>query len=164
VGVKKAGEVGMNVTEEDLIKTYTVKDVMDTKPTSIAQDLPLQQILEVFSTSDNLYYPVIDNQSRVIGIITIADIKEMFASREVAGWLLACDVAEPVLDKTTPNKPLEEAMERMSRYDLENMPVVAGDGSDELVGVLDYRIVNRKISAEVLHRRKMADGMAPTTG
>ncbi len=164
LGVKKAGEIGMNVTEEDLIKTYTVKDVMDTKPTSIAQDLPLQQILEVFSTSDNLYYPVIDNQSRIIGIITIADIKEMFASREVAGWLLACDVAEPVLDKTTPNKPLEEAMERMSRYDLENMPVVAGDGSDELVGVLDYRIVNRKISAEVLHRRKMADGMAPTTG
>ena len=164
LGVKKAGEVGMNVTEEDLIKTYTVKDVMDTKPTSIAQDLPLQQILEVFSTSDNLYYPVIDNQSRVIGIITIADIKEMFASREVAGWLLACDVAEPVLDKTTPNKPLEEAMERMSRYDLENMPVVAGDGSDELVGVLDYRIVNRKISAEVLHRHKMADGVAPTTG
>jgi len=88
----------------------------------------------------------------------------MFASREVAGWLLACDVAEPVLDKTTPNKPLEEAMERMSRYDLENMPVVVGDGSDELVGVLDYRIVNRKISAEVLHRHKMADGMAPTTG
>jgi Kef-type K+ transport system membrane component KefB len=164
LGVKKAGEIGMNVTEEDLIKTYTVKDVMDTKPTSIAQDLPLQQILEVFSTSDNLYYPVIDSQSRIIGIITIADIKEMFASREVAGWLLACDVAEPVLDKTTPNKPLEEAMERMSRYDLENMPVVAGDGSDELVGVLDYRIVNRKISAEVLHRRKMADGMVPTTG
>jgi CIC family chloride channel protein len=147
----------MNVTEEDLIKTYTVKDVMDSKPTNIAQDLPLHQILEVFSTSDNLYYPVIDKQSRIIGIITIADIKEMFANQDVAGWLLACDVAEPVLDKTTPNKPLEKAMERMRRYDLENMPVVASDESDELVGILDYRVVNRKISAEVLHRRKIAD-------
>ena len=164
VGVKKAGEIGMNVTEEDLIKTYTVKDVMDTKPTSIAQDLPLQQILEVFSTSDSVYYPVIDSQSRIIGIITIADIKEMFANRDVAGWLLACDVAEPVLDKTTPRKPLEEAIERMRRYDLENMPVVAGDDSNELVGVLDYRMVNRKISAEVLHRRRMADEMATATG
>jgi len=164
VGVKKAGEIGMNVTEEDLIKTYTVKDVMDTKPTSIAQDLPLQQILEVFSTSDSVYYPVIDSQSRIIGIITIADIKEMFANRDVAGWLLACDVAEPVLDKTTPRKPLEEAIERMRRYDLENMPVVAGEDSDELVGVLDYRMVNRKISAEVLHRRRMADEMATATG
>ena len=157
VGVKKAGEVGMNVTEEDLIKTYTVADVMDTKPTSIAQDLPLQQILEVFSTSDSVYYPVIDGQSRIIGIITIADIKEMFANREVAGWLLACDVTEPVLDKTMPDKPLEEAMERMRRYDLENMPVVASDDSNELAGVLDYRKALRKISAEVLHRRKAAD-------
>jgi len=76
----------------------------------------------------------------------------------VAGWLLACDVAEPVLDKTTPVKPLEEAMERMSRYELESMPVVAGEDNDELVGVLDYRMVNRKISAEVLRRRKIADG------
>ena len=161
VGVQKAGEVGMNVTEEDLIKTYTVNDVMDAKPTSIAQDLPLHQILEVFSTSDSVYYPVIDTQSRLTGIITIADIKEMFANREVAGWLLACDVAEPVLDKTTLRKPLEEVMELMRRYDLGNMPVVASDDSDELVGVLDYSKALRKISAEVLHRRKVADEMAP---
>ncbi len=161
VGVQKAGEVGMNVTEEDLIKTYTVKDVMDAKPTSIAQDLPLHQILEVFSTSDSVYYPVIDSQTQIIGIITIADIKEMFANREVAGWLLACDVAEPVLDKTTLRKPLEEVMELMRRYDLGNMPVVASDDSDELVGVLDYSKALRKISAEVLHRRKVADEMAP---
>jgi len=157
VGVKKAGEVGLNITEEDLIKTYTVKDVMDSKPTSIAQDLPLHQILEVFSRSESVYYPVIDDQSRIIGIITIADIKEMFANREVAGWLLACDVAEPVLDKTTPAKSLEEVIEQMRRYDLENIPVVASESSDKLVGVLDYSKALRKISAEVLHRRKMAD-------
>ncbi len=164
VGVEKAGEVGMNVTEEDLIKTYKVADVMNTNPTSIVQDLPLQQILEVFSTSDSVYYPVIDNQSRIIGIITIADIKEMFANRGVAGWLLACDVAEPVLDKTTPQQPLEEAMARMRRYDLESIPVVASAAGDELVGVLDYRVVNRKISAEVLHRRQAADETALATG
>jgi len=164
VGVKKAGEVGMNVTEEDLIKMYTVKDVMDSKPTSIAQDLPLHQILEVFSASESVYYPVIDGKTRIIGIITIADIKAMFANQDVAGWLLACDVAEPVLDKTTPNKPLEEAMERMRRYDLQNMLVVAGEESDKLVGVLDYSKAMRKISTEVLHRRKMADEMASATG
>jgi Kef-type K+ transport system membrane component KefB len=160
VGMKKAGEVGLNITEEDLIKTYTVSDVMDTEPTSIAQDLPLHQILEVFSRSDSVYYPVVDKQSRIIGIITIPDIKEMFANQDVAGWLLACDVAEPVLDKTTPKQPLEEAIEHMKRYDLENMPVVASDESDKLVGVLDHRKVLRKISAEVLHRRKVADEMA----
>jgi len=157
VGVQKAGEVGLNVTEEDLIKTYTVKDVMDAEPTSIAQNLPLHQILEVFSTSESVYYPVIDDQSRITGIITIAAIKEMFANQDVAGWLLACDVAGPVRDKTTPDQPLEEIMEQMRRYDLENMPVI-GDG-DKLVGTLDYHKVLRKVGAEVLHRRKIADGI-----
>ncbi len=164
VGVKRAGEVGLNITEEDLIKTYTVADVMDKSPTSIKEDLPLQQILEVFSTSESVYYPVIDAQSRITGVITIGDIKEMFANQDVAGWLLACDVAEPVRDKTTPDKPLEEVIDQMRKYHLENIPVVAGKDSDELAGVLDYSKALRKISTEVLHRRQMADGLAMATG
>ena len=164
VGVKKAGEVGMNVTEEDLIKTYAVKDVMDAEPASIAQDVPLDQILRVFSTTDSVYYPVVDAQSQLVGIITIPDIKEMFANREFAGWLLACDVAEPVQDKTAPNKPLEEIIEHMRRYNVEHMPVVAGEDSDRLVGILDLSKALRKISADVLHRRKTADGVALATG
>lgn len=163
VGVKRAGEVGMNVTEEDLIRTYTVSDVMDTKGTTIAQDLPLGEILQIFSSTDSLYYPVVDRESRIIGKITIAGIKEMFANQDVAGWLLACDVAEPVLDKTTAATELDEAMELMRRYDLENIPVVAADDGDKLVGILDYRLVSRKISAEVLHRREKADAMSLAT-
>ena len=160
----KAGEVGMNVTEEDLIKAYTVKDVMDSEPTTIPQNLPLQKILEIFSTTDSVYYPVIDSQSRIIGKITIPSIKEMFANQDVTGWLLACDVAEPILDKTTPKKPLEEAMEWMRRYDLECVPVVASDKSDKFVGILDYRMVNRKISAEVLQKRRAVDEMTSASG
>jgi Kef-type K+ transport system membrane component KefB len=164
VGVKGAGEVGLNITEEDLIKTYKVGDVMEKEPTSITEDLPLHQILEVFSTSDSVYYPVINSRSQITGNITIAGIKEMFANQDVAGWLLACDVAEPVLDKTTSEKSLEEVVELMMRYDLEHIPVVADEESNKLVGVLDYRRVLRKISAEVLRRRKQADEMALGTG
>ncbi len=163
IGVKRAGEVGMNVTEEDLIKTYAVRDVMDSEPNSIPQDMSLQQILDVFSRTESVYYPVVDSQARLIGVITIADIKEMFANREVAGWLLACDVAEAVVDKTTPDKPLEEVMEYMARYHLENVPVVAEADGDKLVGMLDYAKVRRKVSAEVLHRRRAADGLTLAT-
>ena len=81
----------------------------------------------------------------------------MFANQDVAGWLLACDVTEPVLDKTSSSEPLEDALELMRKYDLEQMPVVAGEGGDRLVGILDYRRTNRKISAEVLRRREKAD-------
>ncbi|MHC4266392.1 MAG: CBS domain-containing protein [Planctomycetota bacterium] len=154
IGIKRAGEVGLNVTEEDLIKIYTVKD---------DQGLLLQEILDKFSTSESIYYPVIDNKSQLKGIITISGIKEMFANKDVAGWLLALDVAEPVLDTTTANTPLEEAIEHMQRYDLENIPVVTGEDNEQLIGILDYRRAMRKISAEVLRRRKDAEGSAILT-
>jgi Kef-type K+ transport system membrane component KefB/predicted transcriptional regulator len=163
IGVKRAGEIGMNVTEEDLIKIYSTKDVMDDNPTTIPQDMPLPQILETFSTTDFVYYPVVDTQSKITGIITISGIKEMFANQDVAAWLLAVDVAEPVLDKVTADEPLEQTMEMMRKFDLEHVPVVAGENSDKLLGVLDYRKTLRKISAEVLRRRETADTMALTT-
>ena len=158
LGVKKAGEIGLNITEEDLIKTSSITDVMDPDPVTIPQNLPLGRILEIFSTTDFLYYPVVDSKSTIIGVITIANIKEMFANRDVADWLLACDVAEPVIDKTTPDKPLADTLDYIRKYDLEQIPVVASDDTNTLLGILDYRKVNRRISAEVLRRRKIADG------
>jgi len=164
VGVKKAGEIGMNVTEEDLIKDYKVSDVMEAEPVAIRHDLPLQRILEIFSTTDYVYYPVVDTQGHLTGIITIAGIKEMFANQDVAGWLLACDVTEPVRDKVTANEPLQDAIDLMRRYDFEHVPVVADDDGDKLIGVLDYRRMNRKISAEVLRRREAAEALGFAAG
>jgi len=158
-GAGKAGEVGMNVTPEDLIKTYTVGDVMDTEPVSIAQDMPIQKVLEIFSTTEDVYYPVLDQQTRITGIITIAGIKEMFAHQDAAGWLLACDVTEPVMDKATAATPLEEALEHMRHFNLEHIPVVTDTDAEKLAGILDYRRVNRKISAEVLSRQQQADNV-----
>ena len=67
---------------------------------------------------------------------------------------------EPVFDKTTPDTPLEEVIEKMEHFNLEEMPVVAAQDDDKLVGLLDLRAVNRRISAEVLHRRQQADGIS----
>lgn len=159
VGVKKAGEVGLNITEEDLVKTYQVKDVMDAQPVTIEQGTPLQEILEVFSRTDVVCYPVIDSDSRLTGIITVTGIKEMFANQDVAGWLLACDVAEPVKDVTFPSEQLEDVVDHMRHYNLETLPVISPRDSDKLVGMLDLPRTMRKISAEVLHRRQQADGM-----
>jgi CBS domain-containing protein len=44
----------------------------------------------------------------------------------------------------------------MKQFDLECMPVVSGD-DNKLVGIIDARTVNRKISAEVIKKREQAD-------
>jgi NAD(P) transhydrogenase subunit beta len=149
-----SGEAVPEVTEEDLIRQYSVKEVMDTNPVTLREDLSLDAILDALGKSDSLYYPVVDEQLLLKGIITVSGIKETFAQRDVAlGWLLACDIAQPADDKTTWNTPLAKAMEHMKKFDLEYMPVVSGD-DNKLVGAIDARAVNRRISAEVLRKRR----------
>ena len=77
----------------------------------------------------------------------------------LAGWLLAMDVAEPIENVLTPDMPLKQAFEIMHRYDFEDLPVVKNKDELKLLGVLNVRRANRKISAEVLNRRKTAEGL-----
>jgi len=163
VGVQKAGEVGMNVTEEDLIKNYKIRDVMNTNPPMLTQDTPLQQILDTFSSTDSILYPVVDKDSRTLGKITIAGIKQMFANQDVVPWLLAIDVAEPLSEEAYPKQELEEILEFMERYDIECIPVVKSAEDKKIVGLLNRGAVNRKIGAEVLRRRQTADGLSSVT-
>jgi len=156
ISVKKAGEAGLDVTEEDLIRQYSVKEVMDASPVTIREDVPLDAILDILSKNDSLYYPVVNSQLKLKGIITLAGIKNTLAHQSVTSWLLACDIAQPADDKTTWNTPLTKVMEHMKQFDLECMPVVSGD-DNKLVGIIDARAVNRKISAEVIRKREQAD-------
>lgn len=132
---------------------------MESKPATIKEDLLLDDIINIFSTTEGLYYPVINEQSQLKGIISISSIKETFAQQNVTNWLLACDIAQPVLDKTTGDTPLADALERIQKYDLDFLPVVS-DENDKLVGVLDIKTVNRKISAEIIKKREIADQIA----
>ena len=77
-GVKKAGEVGMNITEDDLILTYKVGDVVDREAPTISEGLPLREILNTFCNHDAIFYPTVNRNGQLVGTITISGIKETF--------------------------------------------------------------------------------------
>jgi len=153
IAAKKADEIGKNITEEDLFKTYKVRDVMDTNPPTIEQSLPLEKIFAAFSDTDALYYPVVDEKQNLLGAITLESIKESLANQKAAPWLLACDVMVQAPPTIAPSQPLEDTMQHMKEYDLQYLCVVDADPqtNHKLLGILDARAVHRKINAEILH-------------
>ncbi len=157
LGVKKAGEIGMNITEEDLIKTHKVSDVMDTKYTAILENTSLREIIKVFGRTNSFYYAVIDKDKKLIGGITLDGIRNTFMTQELNDWLVAIDIMQPVIATVTPEMPLAEAFERTKKLDVEHLPVIAADEDEKLVGVLNCRAVHRSLNAEVLARQQKAD-------
>ena len=157
LGVKKAGEIGLDVTEKDLIESYSVGNVMEKHPPVLQENSPAGHILKVFSDYESLCYPVVNAQGKLTGVITIGEVKEAFATRAFQEWVLAYDLMEAVLDKTTAQTPLHEALERMRQFKLDYLPVVAGADDDKLVGLVEQRSVNRALAEEIVRRQNLAD-------
>jgi Kef-type K+ transport system membrane component KefB len=159
VGVKKAGEVGLNITEEDLIETYSVGDVMDAKAPILSAGMSLSEVINVVSGTDSFYYSVVDNDKKLIGAVTLDGIRNTFATQELNDWLVALDIMEPIIGKVTPDMALSDAFEKANRLDIEHLPVVASSEDDGFIGVLNCRAVHRSLSAEVLSRQQKADNI-----
>lgn len=164
LGVKKAGEIGLNVREEDLIDAYSVAEVMDKRVPIIAASTPLKEVIRLVSGTDASYYPVVDQEKHLAGAITLNGIRNTFATQELHEWLVALDIMESIVARITPETPLSEAFQRAKSYNLDYLPVVQSEQDASLAGVLDCPAVHRSLSAEVLSRQRKADSIHEAQG
>jgi CBS domain-containing protein len=155
--VTKAGEVGLNITEADLLHEFSVSNVMDTKSPTIPAGTTLNEVITIVSSTDNYFYPVVGFENKLAGTITLDGIRKTFATQELNDWLIALDIAEPVAVKLTADVPLAEGLERMRKANLEYAPVVASAQDDTFVAMLDEQTVQRQLTAEMLARQKAVE-------
>ena len=158
--ITKAGEVGLNVTEDDLIASYAAGDVMDTEAPTFAADATLGRILGVIALADANAFPVTDGNGRLVGVITIQELKQSFSAEGLSDFLVAADLMQPPPDTVTAATPLADALDLMSSQHLDALPVVAAADDPRLVGLIEQRAVNRRVSEELLRRHRLADGAA----
>ena len=155
--VTKAEEVGLNITEEDIIKKNRAEDVMDKSPSVIYENLQLADILKIFSENDSLYYPVINKERKLRGIITVEGIKQTFMEMDASGLILAHDLMEPVTAEINRDVQVSEVKEIINRYDIEYLPVVSDDST--LEGFIERKKLNKFISTKVIELQEKVDSL-----
>ncbi len=72
--------------------------------------------------------------------------------------LVAYDLMENFSETVNPETPLQEAHNLMRKTQLGFLPVVEPNGLNQLVGFLDWHVLDKLISAEMLRRKKDAGG------
>jgi len=159
--IKRAHEAGRNVTEGDLLASFTVRDVMDPKPQAMRPHASLSEVLAVAAEIDSLYFPVVDSESRLMGVISFLDIKNIFAMQDLGSLVLAYDLMTDRVPVTQGETKLYDAMERMKREDTEFLAVIKDKEHRELLGMLEQRKIQNTLRREIVRRR--SQGM-PTDG
>ncbi len=151
ISLEKAGETGLSVTEEDILTTVTAGELYDESSPRIYEDAPVQKILKLFADGENLYYPVVSRDAKLLGIITVEGIKSTLMERELGEMLLAFDIMEPVPAVINEKASLSEAGDAMKRHGIEFIPVE--DSKGNLKGFIEERMLRKYISSRLLEMK-----------
>ncbi len=153
VAVKLAKEDNRNITEEDIISTLGIADVITDDVQLINEGSSVKMAVETFTRNDYFIYPVVNRNNKIIGILTFDSLKDVLADRDSWDWLLVNDVMQSVEDECALNEPLEQVYERMLSLKIDQMPVVKDYETAEPAGIIDMRSIKAKINNELIARQ-----------
>ncbi len=153
LSIKKAGEIGRNVTEEDVMAELNVSDVVDTGIVPLLEGTPLETVVQHFAQQDTFVYPVVSSDGKISGVLTFDMLKELLTDRDTWQWLVVGDVMQPLRHQLSSHMNLAEALQEMSNNQVEALPVVE---NEKLIGVLDQRAARRSVGAELVRRKTIA--------
>jgi CBS domain-containing protein len=95
-----------------------------------------------------------DTQKRLIGIVSLPKIKNLFIMDGLENLVPACDLMADVLAVTVPEARLTEALEKMKEMDMEVLPVVSNDKDHQLVGMIEQRRIRQALGREIIRRNR----------
>ena len=142
------GTEAQGMTKADVVSSLKVSEVMEKDIVVIREKEKLGKILDFFSTYDFLVYPVVDSRNEFIGIIKLENLRSVLKDQSCWDWLVAKDVVISLEENITPDSSLNEALDKMLRLGIEQIPVIE-NSSMKPVGILDAR-KGRKVVEEKL--------------
>lgn len=134
----------------------TVADLMRQPVVPVRENTPFGDIAERFLTGPNNFLPVIDSERRLLGMVSLHDLKEYLNADFELNSVIASDIMRPPPACLTPNQRLSDVLPVLLASDLRNVPVVdsltafrlvGAVGRAEALGLLSEAISARSASA-----------------
>ncbi len=134
----------------NILSRMFVRDVMTRDVLSITEEMPFKKILETVSYSRHLCYPVVNSEGEMTGIISFSNIRDAAQQEDTVETVLARDLATKDVTALKPNHNLNEALEKFSQLDLQQLPVVQVGDSRKVIGMLRRSDVQAVYNREIL--------------
>ncbi len=139
----------------DIMQGVKVSEVMKSRPVTIHKDSSFSEVMALFQEKNILGFPVLSDDNKLWGIITLQDIhraqsEDNFTSKGLTVANLA--VEDPI--SVFPDEPIWVAIQKMSPRDLARLPVVARDGSKKLCGIISRSDILRAYDVGVVRKQR----------
>jgi CBS domain-containing membrane protein len=137
--LKKIYEIALRHARERIVSQVPVKDVMSKSVVTIKRDADLHEAARLLSENRISGMPVVDDNNRVIGVISEADVLMLAGMRKGHTFkdVLRKILGEPVPTRTTSRDKVEDVM---------SFPPITSKADDniaEVAKILDERRIKR---------------------
>jgi CIC family chloride channel protein len=139
-----------------VLRTITVRKALGLTPDSsqdkpiltVPKDMPLTYLIDRFSKSDQACFPVLDNDRKLVGMITSEDIRPTVADGGLIGLILAHDIAKPPLTISSKDT-LFTAVSKMTGNKTNTLIVVESSAPSRPLAILSYDRIIQAYSQEI---------------
>jgi CIC family chloride channel protein len=122
----------------EVLAGQTVAQVLTagSKVEPLHPDDPLEKVLDRFDATARVVLPVADAEGRFRGVVHLNEVYWTSHHQETLPWLLAADLMRATVKPLAPDDPLDRAVELFAENDLPELPVVARDDGQRLLGMV----------------------------
>lgn len=139
--------------EEAVLAGMKVSDMVRADPDTLSPAAPYGELVDRFLSAHRQRLFVVGEGRRLLGAVSLHDIKHALTEPERLTMVVAHDLLAPVAHTLDPGERLHRAAEAFAHSDFERLPVVDSDGVYR--GVVGKRDLLGVYSQEVLGRSAM---------
>lgn len=139
-----------------LLESMTVADVYEPSTVeTVASDTPLHELVQLLVHSREDYFPVVDKEGRFVGMFSAHDVRQFTFEPAMHHLAIAADVMTSPPVTVTPAQDLQEALEKFDLTKLDELPIVAVDDPNKLLGRLRRREIGRAYTKKLKELKKL---------
>ncbi len=126
----------------DLLRRIRVRDAMpkDRRPVLIPEAASIEEVMRYVSETTFSNFPVIDSKGRMVGVISLNDMRRViFDEGVLRGLVIARDICTPEVVTVSLDDDLSVALKGLTMVNVDDIPVVDPKDSTKVVGILTRR-------------------------
>lgn len=139
----------------DVLAGLRVKEMLGSlkNVTLIPQDMKFKDFVYIFSKTEQHYFPVVDDQNRLVGIFSINDVRQYLFDKDLGEIAVMKDIANTDIIVGKPSDSLHTILKKFTIKNIDELPIVSENDERMLLGMLRRREVINLYNQKVLEMK-----------
>lgn len=135
----------------DIMDHLFVRDavITDRKIETVPEDMEFESVLKYMIDSNQQDFPVVDKDDKLVGIISMTDLRTAMADASLHPLLVAKDIAVTGVTAVTMDDSLNMALKLMASMNVRELPVVTKENPAKIISMVSRKDITRAYHREM---------------